>query len=114
MFDNAMQRIFGSVDKTHPSRPKPKITKDHVWAVMSEAQGRCVYCGSLAVEHAPVNADVGGLTGWAQIGRRIGSLDHVASRENHPDNLAWCCLWCNTWPQERRPLAADHGGFYPG
>lgn len=93
---------------------KFKITKHHVWAVMSAAQGRCAYCGSLAVEYAPTKTHIGGLDEWAQIGRRIGSVDHVASRENHPDNLAWCCYWCNTWPQERRPLAADHGGFYPG
>jgi hypothetical protein len=93
--------------------PKFKITKHHVWEVMSAAQGRCAYCGSLAVEYAPTKDAIGGLDGWAQIGRRIGSLDHVASRENHPDNLAWCCYWCNTWPEERRPLATDHGGYYP-
>lgn len=112
-FDDSTRNIFGRVDRDHPLRPRPKITKHHVWALMSEAKGRCVYCGSLAVEHAPTKAGVGKLDGWAQIGRRIGSLDHVAGPENHPDNLAWCCLWCNTWPQERQQQATDHGGYYP-
>ena len=53
------------------------------------------------------------LTEWEQIDRRIGSLDYVVGRENRPDNLAWCCYWCNTWPQERRLQATDHGRFYP-
>jgi hypothetical protein len=113
LFDESMRNIFGRVDRSHPLRPMPKITKRHVWAIMAAAQGRCAYCGSLAVERAPANPVTKELAPWAQIGRRIGSLDHVASPENHPDNLAWCCMWCNTWPQERRPLAADHGGHYP-
>jgi hypothetical protein len=93
--------------------PKLMVTKHQVWTILEGARGRCAYCNSLAVEHAPVNSATGDLAPWAQIGRRIGSLDHVNSAENHPDNLAWCCLWCNTWPQERRPLAPDHGGYYP-
>jgi hypothetical protein len=113
LFDDSMRHIFGRVDKNHPLRPMPKITKHHVWVVMAAATGRCAYCGSLAVEHAPTKSDVGGLDVWAQIGRRIGTLDHVAGSENHPDNLAWCCYWCNTWRQERRLLATDHGGYYP-
>jgi hypothetical protein len=95
------------------SPPKLMVTKQQVWTILKVAQGRCAYCGSLAVERAPVNPATGELAPWAQIGRRIGSLDHVASAENHPDNLAWCCMWCNTLPQERRSLAADHAGYYP-
>jgi len=110
-FGDTMRYIFGYPDKNHPLRPTPKITKHQVWAVMSAALGRCAYCNSLAVERAPANPVTKKLAPWAQIGRRIGSLDHVASPENHPDNLAWCCLWCNTWPQERRPQATDHGGY---
>lgn len=112
-FGDTMRYIFGYADKNHPLRPTPKITKHHVWAVMSASKGRCAYCGSLALEHAPTKKSVRKLDGWAQIGRRIGSLDHVANPENHPDNLAWCCYWCNTWPQERRPRSTDHGGHYP-
>jgi hypothetical protein len=93
--------------------PKLMVTKHQVWAILETARGRCAYCNSLAVERAPANPATRELAPWAQIGRRIGSLDHVNSAENHPDNLAWCCLWCNTWPQERRPSATDHGGYYP-
>jgi hypothetical protein len=54
---------------------------------------------------------------WASIGRRIGSLGHVISRlhggTNRLENLAWPCLWCNTWQSERRPGATDHGGLFP-
>ena len=32
---------------------------------------------------------------------------------NAPGNLTWACLWCNTWPSERRPGATDHGGIQP-
>lgn len=91
------------------SPPRPKITKQQVWEVLKAAQGGCAYCGSLAVEHAPVNPVTRQIAPWAQIGRRIGSLDHG----DNLDNLAWCCLWCNTWPQERGLLALDHGGYYP-
>ncbi len=51
---------------------------------------------------------------WETAGRRIGSLGHLTARvfggDNTPGNLAWSCLWCNTWPQERTPSAADHDG----
>jgi hypothetical protein len=87
-----------------------KITSNDVLAVLEQAEGRCAYCGSLAVEKLP-----GG--GWGHVGRRIGSLGHNLSRfhggDNEPGNLSWVCMWCNTWPEDRRPGAADHGGYYP-
>jgi hypothetical protein len=33
--------------------------------------------------------------------------------DNNLSNLSWACLWCNTWPSERKHRASDHGGFYP-
>ena len=51
------------------------------------------------------------------MGRRIGSLEHITSRieggGNEAANLAWACLWCNTWTCERRFGATDHGGLHP-
>lgn len=79
-----------------------------VWAIVEAARGRCVYCRSLAVERAPSDPTTGSLLRWGQVGRRIGSLEHVTGT-----TLAWCCMWCNTWPHERRPLATDHGGYHP-
>jgi hypothetical protein len=56
-------------------------------------------------------------TPWAPVGRRIGTLGHKLSRfhagGNHPDNLCWACMWCNTWVSERTMGALDHGGLYP-
>ena len=95
------------------SPSKTVITKQQVWAILKAAKGRCAYCGSLAVERGPVNPATSKLAPWAQVGRRIGSLDHVRGAETRLDNLAWCCNWCNTWPSERRLLATDHGGYYP-
>jgi hypothetical protein len=96
--------------------PDVKITGADVWAVLEAAKGRCEYCGSLAIENRPSDPD-GKPLPWAQVGRRIGSLGHRVARfhggSNSSDNLGWVCLWCNTWPQERRPGATDHGGIQP-
>jgi hypothetical protein len=96
--------------------PKYTLTVDDVWDILCEAKGRCAYCGSLALEKVPVKPS-GGLDSWEDIGRRIGSLDHIKPRssggDNNRENLCWCCMWCNTWPSERIPGATDHGGYYP-
>jgi hypothetical protein len=96
--------------------PKFRLTAQDVWTIIEAAQGRCSHCGSLAVENRP-SSPTGAPQPWAQVGRRIGSLEHVKRRfeggDNDLSNLAWACLWCNTWPSERRPLAADYGGYYP-
>ena len=96
-------------------RPELRITKQQVLSLLLAAQGRCFYCGSLAVEHRPINPVTGKRDGpWAQVGRRIGTLEHV---NNNAADLAWCCKWCNTWgdryPEVRRFGLADHGGYYP-
>lgn len=95
---------------------KHKITWQDVWAVMERTKGRCVHCKSLAVENRPTG-ERGKPIAWTYLGRRIGSLDHSRARilggDNELENLNWCCLWCNTWPAERRPYANDHGAFYP-
>lgn len=92
-----------------------RLTASDVLDVLKAAHGRCVHCGSLAVEARPSTA-AGAPLPWASVGRRIGSLDHsvprILSGSNRPDNLQWCCLWCNTWPAERRPGATDHGGIH--
>lgn len=97
--------------------PQHRITPLLVWYVLSEARGRCAHCGSLAVERRPSDPHRGNPVTWEHIGRRIGSLEHKRTRfsggDNDPANLAWCCLWCNTWPQERLRSASDHGGYYP-
>lgn len=97
--------------------PRTRITASEVWRVLEKAEGRCAYCGSLALEGRPSDPKTGAPLPWDRIGRRIGSLDHVTSRfvggANKTWNLLWCCLWCNTWPQERRKGALDHGGLYP-
>jgi hypothetical protein len=96
--------------------PDVKITGVDVWAVLEAAEGRCEYCRSLAVENRP-SASNGQPLPWAQVGRRIGSLSHRLARfnggSNAPGNLTWPCLWCNTWPSERRRGATDHGGIPP-
>jgi hypothetical protein len=96
--------------------PDVKITGPDVWTVLQAAGGRCEHCGSLAVENRPSAPD-GRPLPWAPAGRRIGSLGHRVARfnggPNAPGNLAWACLWCNTWPSERRPGATDHGGIQP-
>jgi len=96
--------------------PDVKITGADVRAVLEAARGRCEYCGSLAVENRPSGPD-GSPVAWSQVGRRVGSLGHRVARfnggANAPGNLGWVCLWCNTWPSERRPGATDHGGIRP-
>ena len=96
--------------------PDVKITGVDVWAVLEAAKGRCAYCRSLAVENRPSGPN-GKPLPWAQVGRRIGSLGHRLARfnggSNAPGNLTWICLWCNTWPSERRPGATDHGAVPP-
>ena len=91
-------------------RPETMISADDVLAVLEEARGQCAYCGSLAVERCPPGP-------WGQVGRRIGSLGHRVARfnggPNTRANLAWCCMWCNTWPEERIMGATDHGGYFP-
>ena len=96
--------------------PEFRLCGEDVWAVCQAARGRCVHCKSLAVERRPSKPN-GAPAQWAQVGRRISSLEHrrwrVGGGKNDLSNLAWSCLWCNTWPTERRPGATDHGGFYP-
>lgn len=91
-------------------RPETRISADDVLVVLEKAHGQCAYCGSLAVERLPRGP-------WGHIGRRIGSLGHQLARfnggPNTPANLAWCCMWCNTWPEERIKGATDHGGYFP-
>jgi hypothetical protein len=94
--------------------PNLRITAAIVWEVLEAAAGRCANCGSLAVEGRPSAMD-GRPTAWAIVGRRVGSLGHRLARfnggDNDRENLYWCCLWCNTWPSERRFGATDHGAI---
>lgn len=109
----------GKANKSNRKRllsgtPIRKIKASDVWKVLESAKGKCFYCGSLALEHQPrVNGKV---IPWAYMGRRIGALHHISkNREtdyNDINNLRWACLWCNTWPTERRKGAEDHGGYY--
>ncbi len=96
--------------------PVERVTGQIVWGIIEAARGHCTYCGSLAVEGRPSKLN-GAPVAWAQIGRRIGSLEHSKARsqggDNLIENLAWSCLWCNTWPSERRLGALDHGGYHP-
>ena len=96
--------------------PTVRLRGRDVWRVVEGARGRCAHCGSLAVESRPSDHR-GAPIAWAQVGRRIGSLEHAKARyeggDNFIANLAWACLWCNTWPAERRPGATDHGGYFP-
>jgi hypothetical protein len=91
-------------------RPETVISADDVLAVLEKARGRCAHCDSLAVERRLPGV-------WGHVGRRIGSLGHRIARfnggPNTPDNLDWCCMWCNTWPEERIKGATDHGGYFP-
>jgi hypothetical protein len=94
-----------------------RITWRDVWLVLEAAKGRCAHCNSLAIENRPSTPN-GYPLPWSQVGRRIGSLGHRIARyqggSNAPANLCWSCLWCNTWIDERRIGAIDHGGYYPG
>ena len=93
-------------------QPEHRITSDDVLRILEAAEGRCHYCGSLAVEKRPPGP-------WNRVGRRIGTLHHAEVRflggSNTPDNLVWACMWCSTWPleEERRPGAVDRGGYFP-
>lgn len=93
-----------------------RLIPGDVFLVLDRARGQCHYCKSLAVENRPSNIN-GAPLPWGHIGRRIGSLEHIVSRldggDNDADNLAWCCLWCNTWYAERIPFAPDHAPIYP-
>jgi hypothetical protein len=117
-----MARCYAAAKKANRKRllsdaPTTRLSARDVWAVMQSARGRCAHCGSLAVENRP-SSPTGAPVPWAQVGRRIGSLEHVRWRfgggGNDMSNLAWACLWCNTWQSERCPQALDHGGYYPG
>jgi hypothetical protein len=91
-----------------------KLKANDVFSVLDNAQGRCCYCNSLAVENRPSRPN-GAPLPWADIGRRIGSLEHLIPRidggDNDANNLAWACLWCNTWHAERIWNAIDHGAI---
>lgn len=95
--------------------PERKLTARDVWDIVAAARGRCVHCGSFCVERLPYDGTV--KLPWEQVGRRIGSVDHIESRVtgggNERENLAWACMWCNTWLSEREQGATDHGGLYP-
>lgn len=94
------------------------LTGAIIWSIIERAKGRCIYCGSLAVEGRPSHSTKGSPLPWADIGRRIGSLEHLNwyadYRVNEAANLAWACLWCNVHQEARIPLATDHGGYHPG
>lgn len=116
-----MARCYARAKRANRKRlmspqPERQLTREDVWHVMLMARGRCTHCGSLAVESMPLTPD-GKTAAWAQVGRRIGSLEHRRWRahggDNDLSNLAWSCMWCNTWQSERRQGATDHGGFHP-
>ena len=95
--------------------PDRQLTAADVWQIVEAARGRCHYCGSLCLEQLPYDPQTKKKLPWADIGRRIGSLDHITSRvlggTNDAENLAWSCPWCNTWASERTAGAVDHGGL---
>ena len=94
-----------------------RLKGNDIWVIIEAAQGRCTYCGSLAIENRPSDAVKGSPLRWHTMGRRIGSLEHVTpyldGRMNAPSNLRWSCLWCNVHPEARLRGALDHGGYYP-
>lgn len=95
-------------------QPDIKLKAVGVLAILVLAEGRCFHCNSLCVERMPVRDD-GRLAPWGHVGRRLGSLGHIVARieggDNDLANLQWECMWCNTWPTERRWNATDHGGL---
>lgn len=103
-------------DRFGSARVGNRISRNDVLVILENAQGRCHHCNSLAVENRP-SVEKGKPDRWASVGRRIGSLDHLQSRfeggSNELANLAWCCLWCNTWPRERVSGAINSGGLHP-
>ena len=78
--------------RLHPMYEAVAITNKDVWTALEAARGRCVYCGSLALERKPVRGR------WEAMGRRIGSLEHMGSGRSV---IAWCCLLCNSQPRFR-------------
>jgi hypothetical protein len=60
--------------------PEISVTAQEVWAIQEASEGRCFHCGSLAVEGRPSKPKTGAPLPWAQIGRRIGALDHLTTR----------------------------------
>jgi hypothetical protein len=94
-----------------------RLKGSDIWAIVEAAEGRCNYCGSLAVENRPTDALKGSPLRWHAMGRRIGSLEHVTpyldGRMNALANLRWSCLWCNVHADARIWGALDHGGFHP-
>jgi hypothetical protein len=95
--------------------PNVKLTGRDVWGVLERARGRCEYCGSLALERRPSQPN-GAPLRWDYMGRRIGSLSHLVPRfhggDNDVANLAWACLWCNTYESERIWGATNCGGHH--
>ncbi len=94
-----------------------RVTTDNVWQMVESAEGRCVHCGSLCLQRLPYDPVSKKKLPWAHVGRRIGSVTHLIRRadggSSHLSNLAWSCLWCNTWRCERIVGATDHGGLIP-
>jgi hypothetical protein len=122
----ASKRRVANRPKLMSGSAEYRLSTQDVVDVLEAAQGRCHWCCSLAVERRP-SGPAGAPLPWADIGRRIGSLDHVLSLcdsgtwpapglaamagTNEPANLVWSCLWCNTWPSERVVGATDHGAI---
>ena len=104
-------------DRLMSGAPDKRIKTADVLQILFASEGKCCHCGSLAVEKRPSVAGSWLPRPWSHIGRRIGSLEHLVQRDsggsNAVENLAWACLWCNTWRQERLRGARDHGGHYP-
>jgi hypothetical protein len=67
--------------------PGTWVNSWEVWEIMEAARGRCVHCGSLAVERRP-STPKGFQLPWTHIGRRVGSLEHVTWRALGGDNDA--------------------------
>lgn len=108
-----MIKCCAAAKKANRKFPGVWLSGYDVLAIMLKAEGRCVYCHSLAVEKRP-SAPNGAPIAWEHVGRRIGSLEHK-NREAGNDRryLAWACLWCNTHEGERIPYSPDYGGHYP-
>lgn len=79
-------------------RPETTISADDVLAVLEKTHGRCAYCGSLSVERRPPGlwGDVGRASDPSATGLRASTAAQMSLA-----NLAWCCMWCNTWPEDR-------------
>ena len=92
-----------------------RVTADDVWQMVESTEGRCVHCCSLCLQPLPYGPISRKKLPWAHVGRRIGSVTHLIRLDdggtNALSNLAWSCLWCNTWQCERVVGATDHGGL---